>query len=58
MPTLVNELTVEELDDRIQNAMRKVLHEEDSLSDEFAIEIERRLANPVWLSHEEVWKDE
>ena len=58
MSTKVSDLTVEELDDRIQNAVRKVLREEDILSDDFAAEIERRLANPVWISHEDVWKDE
>ncbi len=58
MPIKVSDLTVEELDDRIENAVRKVLHEEEILSDDFATEIKRRLANPVWISHEDVWKDE
>lgn len=58
MSKKVSDLTIEELDDRIENAVRKVFHEEDILSDDFAAEIKRRLANPVWISHEDVWKDE
>ncbi len=55
MNTLISDLTIEELEERIQTAVRKVIHEEDFLSDEFAEEIQRRLANPVWISHEDVW---
>ena len=55
MSTKITDLTIEELEERIQEAVRKVLQEEDELSDEFAKELEQRLANPVWISHEEVW---
>ena len=58
MSTKITDLTVEELEDRIMNAVRKVLHEEDMLTDEFAEKLEARLANPVWISHEEVWKED
>ena len=55
MSTKINDITIEGLEERIQNAIRKVLHKEDRLSDEFAEELERRLVNPVWISHNEVW---
>ncbi len=58
MPTKVSDLTIEEFKERIQNAVRKVLHEEDSIADDFAEELKARLANPVWLTPEEIWKEE
>jgi hypothetical protein len=57
MTVKVSDLTVEELEERIRHAVREVLHEEDTLSDDFAEELEARLANPVWLKHEDVWKE-
>ena len=57
MSTKVSDITVEDLEERIQRVVRNVLHEEEILSEEFAAELEARLANPVWLSHEEVWKE-
>ena len=58
MPTKVSDLTIEEFEERIQDAIRKVLHEEDILVDEFAEELKARIANPTWLSHEDIWKGE
>jgi len=58
MSTKVSDLTIEEFEERIKDAIRKVLHEEDILADDFAEELKARIANPTWLSHEEVWKEE